>query len=36
VIGAGTLLLADAAPEGLYIGTATERSPKPSTQLRKI
>ena len=36
VIGAGALLLSDADPDGLYIGTATERRPVPSTQLRKI
>lgn len=36
VIGAGTLLLGDTEPEGLYIGTATERSDFPSTKLRKI
>jgi len=36
VIGAGVLVLADVEPEGLYIGTATERSPVPSTRLRKI
>jgi sugar O-acyltransferase (sialic acid O-acetyltransferase NeuD family) len=36
VIGAGTLLLADAEPEGVYIGTATERSKVPSSKLRKI
>lgn len=36
VVGAGVLLLADAAPEGVYIGTATERSRVPSTKLRKI
>lgn len=36
VIGAGALLLADAAPEGVYIGTATERSKVPSTRLRGI
>ncbi|WP_369914722.1 acetyltransferase [Xanthomonas sp. NCPPB 3005] len=36
VVGAGALLLGDAEPEGLYIGTATERSPVPSTRLRKI
>lgn len=36
VIGAGTLLLADAEPEGVYIGTATERAAVPSTRLRKI
>ena len=36
VVGAGALLLADAAPEGVYIGTATERSKVPSTRLRGI
>lgn len=36
VVGAGALLLADAAPEGVYIGTATERSKMPSTRLRGI
>jgi sugar O-acyltransferase (sialic acid O-acetyltransferase NeuD family) len=36
VIGAGVLVLADVEPEGLYIGTATERSAFPSTRLRKI
>lgn len=36
VIGAGALLLADAEPEGLYIGSATERAKVPSTKLRKI
>lgn len=36
VIGAGALMLADAEPEGVYIGTATERSRVPSTRLRKI
>ncbi|WP_096664090.1 acetyltransferase [Polaromonas sp. AET17H-212] len=36
VIGAGALLLADAAPEGVYIGAATERSNVPSTRLRGI
>ena len=36
VIGAGALLLADAEPEGLYIGSATVRSTVPSTKLRKI
>jgi sugar O-acyltransferase (sialic acid O-acetyltransferase NeuD family) len=36
VIGAGALLLADADPEGVYIGTATERSKVPSTRLRGI
>jgi len=36
VIGAGALLLADAEPNGVYIGTATERSKVPSTRLRGI
>ena len=36
VVGAGALLLADAAPEGVYIGSATERSRVPSTRLRGI
>jgi sugar O-acyltransferase (sialic acid O-acetyltransferase NeuD family) len=36
VVGAGALLLADAAPEGVYMGTATERSKIPSTRLRSI
>ena len=36
VIGAGALLLADAEPEGVYLGAATERSRVPSTKLRKI
>jgi sugar O-acyltransferase (sialic acid O-acetyltransferase NeuD family) len=36
VIGAGALILADVAPEGLYIGAATERSPVPSSRLKKI
>lgn len=36
VIGAGALILSDAEPEGLYIGTATERSAVPSSRLRKI
>jgi sugar O-acyltransferase (sialic acid O-acetyltransferase NeuD family) len=36
VLGAGTLLLSDAEPDGLYIGTATERSAVPSSRLRKI
>lgn len=36
VVGAGALLLADAPPEGVYIGTATERSKVPSTRLRGI
>ena len=36
IIGAGALLMTDAEAEGLYIGTATERSKIPSTKLRKI
>jgi sugar O-acyltransferase (sialic acid O-acetyltransferase NeuD family) len=36
VIGANALLLADAEPEGVYIGKATERSKLPSTKLRGI
>lgn len=36
VVGAGALLLADTEPEGVYIGTATERSKVPSTRLRGI
>lgn len=36
VIGAGALLLADAKPEGVYMGVATERSKVPSTRLRGI
>jgi len=36
VVGAGALLLADAAPEGVYMGTATDRSKVPSTRLRGI
>ena len=36
VIGAGALLLVDAEPEGVYIGTATERAKVPSTRLRGI
>ncbi|HEX7670612.1 MAG TPA: acetyltransferase [Polyangiaceae bacterium] len=36
VIGAGTLILKDTEPEGVYIGTATERSGVPSTRLKKI
>jgi sugar O-acyltransferase (sialic acid O-acetyltransferase NeuD family) len=34
VIGAGALLLADAEPEGVYMGTASERSVIPSTRLK--
>jgi sugar O-acyltransferase (sialic acid O-acetyltransferase NeuD family) len=36
VLGAGVLMLADAAPEGVYVGNGTERSKIPSTRLRKI
>jgi sugar O-acyltransferase (sialic acid O-acetyltransferase NeuD family) len=36
VIGAGALLLADADPEGVYFGQATERAKVPSSRLRKI
>jgi sugar O-acyltransferase (sialic acid O-acetyltransferase NeuD family) len=36
VIGAGTLILADTDPEGVYIGDASVRANVPSTRLRKI
>lgn len=36
VLGAGTLLLSDAAADGLYIGAATERASVPSSRLKKI
>lgn len=36
VIGAGALILADAEPEGVYLGSETERSRVPSSRLRKI
>lgn len=36
VIGAGALILSDAEPDGLYVGTATERSKVPSHRLKKI
>jgi sugar O-acyltransferase (sialic acid O-acetyltransferase NeuD family) len=36
IIGAGVLILADAAAEGVYVGTATERSRVPSTRVRNI
>lgn len=36
VIGAGALLLADAEPEGVYMGAATERSRIPSSRLRGV
>lgn len=36
IIGAGALILGDAVAEGVYIGTATERSRVPSTRVKKI
>jgi len=36
VIGAGALMLADADAEGVYMGSATERSKVPSNRLRGI
>ena len=36
IIGAGVLLLEDADADGLYIGTANERSAVPSSRIRKI
>ena len=36
VIGAGALLLADADADGVYVGTATERSRVPSNRLKRI
>jgi len=36
IIGAGALLLADAEPEGVYVGQATERSKIPSRRLGRI
>ena len=36
VVGAGALMLADAEPEGVYVGTGTDRSRVPSSRLRKI
>lgn len=36
VIGAGALILADADPQGVYMGTATERSRVPSGRLKKL
>lgn len=36
VIGAGALILADAEPEGVYIGAATERSRVPSSKLKRL
>lgn len=36
VVGAGALLLTDTEPDGVYLGTATERSRVPSSRLRGI
>lgn len=36
VIGAGCLITADAEPEGVYVGSAAERSRVPSSRLRRI
>lgn len=36
VLGAGSLLLRDAEPEGVYMGITTERSKVPSSRLRGI
>ena len=36
VLGASSLLLGDAEPEGVYLGLATERSRVPSSRLRKL
>jgi len=36
VLGAGALVLSDVEPEGVYLGTQTERSRVPSTRLRQI
>lgn len=36
VIGAGSLILSDAEPNSVYVGSATERSRVPSGRLRKI
>lgn len=36
VVGAGALMLKDAEPEGVYLGTETERSRVPSSRLRGI
>ena len=36
VLGAGVLMLTDAAPDGVYMGTATERSKVPSSRLKGI
>lgn len=36
VVGAGAILLSDADPDGVYLGSETERSRVPSNRLRKI
>jgi sugar O-acyltransferase (sialic acid O-acetyltransferase NeuD family) len=36
IIGAGALILTDADAEGVYVGTATERSRVPSARIRNI
>ena len=36
IVGAGALLLADAEAQGVYVGSATERSRAPSTRLKRI
>ncbi len=36
VIGAGAILLSNAEPEGVYMGSETERSKVPSTRLKAI
>lgn len=36
VVGAAALMLADAEPDGVYIGTATERAKVPSSRLRGL
>jgi sugar O-acyltransferase (sialic acid O-acetyltransferase NeuD family) len=36
VVGAGVLLLSDAESEGVYLGSATERSKVPSSRLRGL
>ena len=36
IIGAGATLLVDAEPGGVYLGFVSERSPIPSTMLKKI
>lgn len=36
VVGAGALLLADAEPEGVYVGAGTQRSRVPSTRLKSL